>query len=72
MRYGESKDFPIDFFLALDKPEKLDGSSYLERHAMGVLKVPGIEVPNFRPKEGKVHVVGRHEVGLMTEQATAD
>jgi hypothetical protein len=43
VRDRESKNVPVEFFLALYEPEKLNDGSDCESHAMNILSVCGIK-----------------------------
>jgi len=66
---GEGEDLSVDLALATDKAEELDYGPDRESHAVGVLavrNVKGLDATFYLVRqEGKEHIVGGHEVGLV-------
>ena len=67
VRDRKGKDFPIQLFLALHRPEKFDKSSDGDGHAVRVLTIGNVEsgstALHLASEEGEVHPSRSHKVG---------
>ena len=66
MRDGKDEDLPIQLFLALHRPKKLDKSSNGDGHAMSILAIGNVEsgsaALHLAGEEGEVHSCCSHEI----------
>ena len=66
MRNGKGEDLPIQLFLALHRPKKLDKSSNSDGHAMSILAIGNVEsgsaALHLAGEEGEVHSCCSHEI----------
>ncbi len=73
VRDGKGEDLPVQLFLALHRPKKIDKSSYGDGHTVSVLSVRDVQrcraAFDLAGEEGKVHPIGCNERGGLINAA---